>query len=51
MERVEQNTTIGNNVMNEYSIKHFKVLRFLLCKFSIGRNVTSENDIENFASV
>ena len=31
--------------------KTFEVFRFILGKFSIGWNVTSENNIENFAIV
>ena len=51
MERVEHTTTIGNIFMNEDGIEHFKAFMFWLGEFSIGRNVTSENHIENFASV
>ena len=51
MERVEHNTIIGNNVMDEDGIEDFKVFSFRLGGFSIGRNVTSEYDKETFASV
>ena len=36
--------------MNECGIEEFKVFSCWLGKFSIGRNVTTKNDIENFAS-
>ena len=45
------NTTLilGHNIINEYGIEYFKVIRCWLDKYSIERNVTTENDTENFA--
>ena len=37
--------------MNEDDLEGFEVFRFLLGQLYIGRNVTSENDINFFTSV
>ena len=38
-------------LLTKMAQKTFKVFRFLLGKFSIGHNVTYENDIEYFACI
>ena len=51
MECVKHNTTFGHNFMNGDGIEYFKSVYMLITKISIGQNIMTENDIENFASV